>query len=124
MTVRVRGADGRFKSARAAMLLPARPPAFGEQAKRCRALPCLVCEKLGKRQTRPTEAHHEPRQRDGGTDLDTLPLCESHHRQRHRMCGRDPSRFWTFHGIDWRAAIVRMRNPIPPAPGDFGAIPI
>lgn len=104
-----KGAEGRKKPA----------PAFGPQAKRCRELPCVVCQRMRKRQPNPTEAHHEPPRSRGGKDRDTVPLCGSHHRQRHRM---GALRFWRLHGIDWPDVVRRMRDPLNPSP-DTDAIP-
>lgn len=119
-TIRVRGADGRFKRAQTVRgeLVD---PDFGPQAKRCRERPCCVCSAMRKAQPNPTEAHHEPPLSHGGTDRDTVPLCGSHHRQRHRM---NAARFWALHELKLEAVKADARNALPPAPGDHGAIPI
>lgn len=50
--------------------------------KRVRALPCVICEAFGERQTSPTTAHH-PRDdwhsRAKRPDKCAIPLCDGHH---------------------------------------------
>lgn len=46
---------------------------------RVRALPCVVCKKMGVRQTTPTTAHHVESVRDELSDYATVSLCQSHH---------------------------------------------
>ncbi len=42
-----------------------------------RTFPCLVCEGS------PVDPHHEPFQAQGGTAKDLVPLCRTHHNERH-----------------------------------------
>lgn len=96
-------------------------PAFGPQARHVRKLPCVVCQRMGKRQRMITEAHHEPPRSRGGKDRDTVPLCTGHHRQRHRMGQRS---FWAFHGIAWGEIVLACRRREVIMPGsDTDAIP-
>lgn len=83
---------------------------FGDQAARCRAAPCCVCERHRITQHGPTVPHHDPSRGAGGTDRDTMPLCNYHHRMVHRI-GR--TTFWRHYDMDPRAVVERMRNPIP-----------
>ncbi len=46
---------------------------------RVRALPCVVCEVMGVKQTTPTAAHHVESVRDGVSDYAVAALCFFHH---------------------------------------------
>lgn len=71
-----------------------------------------MCAHEGKRQTSRTEAHHEPPISHGGTDLDTVPLCDEHHDLRHDVIG-DALEFWSLHGLDWRDVVDQARERRP-----------
>lgn len=54
-----------------ARIAAARDEAFGRQAEGCRRLPCFRCARPDA-----SAAHHEPPRSRGGTDKDTIPLCD------------------------------------------------
>lgn len=93
---------------------------FGEQAQRCRGMPCAACVYLRLRQDYRTEPHHEPPRSRGGTDADTMPLCTYHHHRRHAV---GPRAFWRRVGLDPAAVLERVRAHSP-TPGDpFDHVP-
>lgn len=49
----------------------ARAEDFGAQSRACERLPCFRCARKDC-----SVAHHEPPRSRGGTDLDTIPLCD------------------------------------------------
>lgn len=98
---------------------PERWAKFGAQARRCHALPCVACVWQRRVQTTTTEAHHEPPLAHGGRDRDTVPLCKSHHDERH---AKGPG-WWAALGLD----LDQVRQAIrlgTPSPGDpYDAVP-
>ena len=78
---------------------------YGEQAERCRELPCSVWGRVCHRPPRvfcsfgACEPHHEPPRSCGGRDRDTVPLCTAHHVERHTI-GVDS--FNEKYGVDLR----------------------
>lgn len=81
---------------------------FGEQAERCRREPCACCGLKGF-----SVPHHWPTVGAGGTDRDTLPLCDGF---GSRFCHEafhaagSPEAFLASHGCDVLKAIQRMRR--------------
>jgi hypothetical protein len=65
------------------------------------AMPCLVCDWRGIKQTTFTEVAHVGTRglSQKCSDRETVPLCVIHHRtgpEAHHKLGR---RFWVFHGL-------------------------
>lgn len=98
-----------------------RAEAFGPQAEGCRRLPCFRCATVGA-----SVPHHEPPVADGGTDEDTIPLCDitilgvdGCHQIRHN---RGPISFWSSLGCspDEAKDHVRLQLGIRPAEVDRG----
>lgn len=83
---------------------------FGDQAERCRRLPCCVCGRY------PADPHHEPPLSLGGKDEDTVPLCRKCHRNRHDHAGPVIA-WWSQFDIDPEHVkrLVREARGIPPA---------
>jgi hypothetical protein len=101
-----------------------RAECFGEQARLCRLLPCVVehgddwakpewvpwardflasgCEFLPL-----SEPHHEPPRSCGGKDADCVPLSREKHRERHDI-GRPA--FEAKYGVDLRAIAARIHE--------------
>lgn len=90
---------------------------FGEQAARCRAAPCCVCAHLGRPQRGPSVPHHDPSRGAGGTDADTMPLCNDDHAAVHQE-GRKS--FWRRVGLDPMAMTAAMRSKQPTTDTDDG----
>lgn len=88
---------------------PELPPAFGEQAQRCRRSACCACLARGQVQRTPSVPHHEPPRGRGAksADPDTVPLCDACHDERHDV-GVDT--FWARTGLSWRYVRDRMRE--------------
>lgn len=82
-------------------------------------LPCVVCEKMGVKQTYRTEAAHVG---DRGMsqkcpDKEAIPLCLVHHRegpQSQHVLGK---LFWDFHGIDRDGLILSLKQRYFPEDG-------
>lgn len=106
-----------------------KPEKFGPQADLCRRTECAMCWWLHRVKDQPrrftlegipayaastdpkpmggwkTRAHHEPPRSLGGTDEDTVPLCDKHHTRRHATT---PQVFWGF--CDWTKVRDEMRR--------------
>lgn len=102
-----------------------RAECFGKQADMCRQLPCSVCggwdipmfrhyaQRFATETciafTHVSDPHHEPTRSCGGKDGDTVPLCRTHHDERHRI-GRVA--FERAHGVDLRAVAKALRDEL------------
>ena len=76
---------------------------FGEQAERCRNLPCCACGAPP-----PSDPHHVPSRGAGGVDRDCCPLCRECHRYFHDHGERS---FAEHFGVEPRAVARSLRTP-------------
>lgn len=72
-----------------------------------RALPCVICEAFGERQTSQTTAHHPIMDRGGNRkrpDRTAIPLCDGHHQGTFDTSKvaihREPARWRQLYGSD------------------------
>lgn len=87
----------------------ARAEDFGWQASACERLPCYACGRQGA-----SVAHHDPPRARGGTDADTVPLCDRTrlngvpgcHQRRHDV---GELTFWAELGVTPEQAIEHVR---------------
>lgn len=73
-------------------------------------LPCIICEKMGMKQTTPTVAHHLEVVRDENTDYAAIAICDDHHRMLHAMSRRSFETLTKLQPVDMLALTIKQMD--------------